>query len=701
MFQVSSAISKLSEASDRASREGSAGPRDERTPSPRGIRRGNNFSELLQKFSSSDASGSEKSDTDSLSHAVRKPFLTRQEACALSSSTSSEETRRTPERTQSLRLRGSRSAAMEKEGSPVQRSSSFKSDFMKQRFSPEPEQRRRLPETPVKQTNNVEKSDKTVSEKFEKVQKPVMEEVDKTPKHGMDQSDKYHKAVSEQSDKPSPELASVLSKRSEIVQKQQETGVENERRKILDGNVEKADTFTPASVDEVIADSEVARMLRSRRKETDTKEGYEQRIHDGKVEKADSFKPASVDEVFADSEVAKMLRSRRKETDSSIESMMDKETKSQAIYSQREIESEKLRSKSQTPEKSQIKADISKPVSQTVLESKVSLQTRSHGPKAEDHSVSIHDKTKEIGANVIATVPKLDMSSIDKSLAVLEHVTHELKDPDIDLKDEKEQKLHDALSNVHVDKQSEVVQFINSVQSDNLNVSHAVIQPKMSDSQLNVDTNKIEKARTTADASNNAIHDKEVSNLDAKIEQVKESGQNKKIEKEREELNKGIESKINGKHEESVRSESPSTAGTVDITNKSEIKRKITRDRTPERQSPSRSGPMRVTSHVKVTASSGLTRTESLGRTESEKPKGLVKTSASSLGLTRTESVGRSESERPKGILKRTPSLHKTGVYVDPELANILKTRQAKHEDVEEELETQKLSAQEEIRRSR
>ena len=71
-------------------------------------------------------------------------------------------------------------------------------------------------------------------------------------------------------------------------------------------------------------------------------------------------------------------------------------------------------------------------------------------------------------------------------------------------------------------------------------------------------------------------------------------------------------------------------------------------------------------------------------------------------GLTRTESVGRSDSERPKGILKRTPSLKQTGVNVDPELAEVLKTRRQRHEDVEEEDESgKKLSAQEEIRRIR
>ena len=582
LLQVSSAISKLSEAQDRGSKEGSPSSRDERTSSPRGFRRGNNFSELLQKFSSSEASGSERSDTDTKSSSFRKPFLTRQEACAVSSSASSEETRRTPERTQSLRLRSTQSPGVKKEAVSVQRSSSFKSDFMKRRFSPEPAERRRLPETPVAQKQTVE-----------------------------------------QSDKPSPELAEVLNKRSQIVKKQQETGAVQER----------------------------------------------ERIHDGRIEKADRFSSAAVDEVIVDSEVAKMLRSRRKETDSSAESASDKDTKTQA---QTKIETMKHDTKtysrnvinisdkniSQTSEVSVAKTEVPKLKSQSSFESKTSIYVSKTKPRVEDQAVSLQDKPKLSDSE---TVPKLDLSSIDKSLAVLDHVTHELDEPGVELKDEKEIKLHKALHDVHIDKQKEVVQFINSVESDNLKASHTVIQPKVPDTKLNMDITKLEKERAMKETAESAMKSSEVKTLESKSN--KESRQVKHEEKV------SLE-----KQEQDKRSESPSTAGTVDISNKNEIKRKFTRDRTPERQSPRRNGPMKVTSPVKV---------------------------SSGAGLTRTESVGRSESERPKGILKRTPSLHKTGVNVDPELASILKNRRAKHDDVEEEETAEKLTAQEEIRKTR
>ena len=588
-MQVSSAITKLSEATERVNKEGSSSGKDDKTSSPRGFRRGNNFSALLQKFSSSEASSSEKSDTDAKSSNLRKPFLTRQEAYTVSSSQSSEETRRTPERTQSLRLRGSQSSSVEKEGLSVQRSSSFKSDFMKRRRyspepEPEPEQRRRLPETPVAQ-----------------------------------------KQTMEQSDKPSPELADVLTKRSQIVKNQQETGDVQER----------------------------------------------ERIHDGRVEKADKFVSADVDEVIVDNEVARMLKSRRKETDSSVEVTSDKDTRSQQKNSGSEqtpkidvvnAESKTLtklqdRSRSQTPEKSLTKTEIPKLKSQSSFESKTSIHVSSTKPKTEDHLVSLQEKNKK---NISETVPKLDLTSIDTSLAVLEHVTHELDEPQVDLKDEKEIKLHKGLRDVHVDKQTEVVQFIHSVEGDNLNANHSVIQPKVPDEKLNVDIVKIEKERTEK-VLDSALRSKGDKTVDTKLSYRghRQGSQEKEIKE---------------KHDRELRSESPTTAGTVDITNKNEIKKKFTRDRTPERQSPKRNGPMKVMSQLKVSAGAGLTR---------------------------TESVGRSESERPKGILKRTPSLHKTGVNVDPELASILKNRRAKHEDVEEEEVGEKLTAREEIMKHR
>ena len=71
------------------------------------------------------------------------------------------------------------------------------------------------------------------------------------------------------------------------------------------------------------------------------------------------------------------------------------------------------------------------------------------------------------------------------------------------------------------------------------------------------------------------------------------------------------------------------------------------------------------------------------------------------IGLTRTESVGRTDSERPKGILKRTPSLKHTGVSVDPELAEVLMSRRTRHDETEEDDLEKKLTAEEEIRRER
>ncbi|XP_070186679.1 platelet binding protein GspB-like isoform X2 [Littorina saxatilis] len=173
--------------------------------------RGKDFSQLLQKFSSnSEASSSERSDSDS---GHRLTTLRRGDTGHSSSDDAQlDGSRRTPERSHSLRVARSAAAASPKESKEkgVERSSSFKSDFMKKRFSPVP-----------------------------------------------------------QDDKPSAELSAVLSRRQEEVQKQQEEEVESDKRG--DRRQARAEKFKAASVEEVIADNEVAAVLKARRKETDSK----------------------------------------------------------------------------------------------------------------------------------------------------------------------------------------------------------------------------------------------------------------------------------------------------------------------------------------------------------------------------------------------------------------------------------------------
>ncbi|XP_053386334.1 uncharacterized protein LOC123538762 isoform X4 [Mercenaria mercenaria] len=529
--KVSAAISKLTESSEKAAPEGSSKKTEEQT---KRIRRGNNFSQLLQKFSGSEASSSERSDSESPRR--NKIFLKRQEACAVSSG-SSDETRRTPERTQSLKLRSKESPVMEKEsGSSVQRSSSFRSDFMKRRFSPEPDNRRRLPSTPA-----------------------------------------------EQSDQPSPELAKVLSKRNEIVAKQQEDGEVVEKRRIHDGRVEKADRHSAAVDDEVIADSEVLKMLKSRRKETDS-----------------SIENSSVSE----------SENKSQKPSSHVESAFKSDTKTQLSQtSKASTESDKERGRLQ---------------SQSSVESKLTINLAKTEKEKVSHPASHLDKSESAKSKTY--VPNLDLASIDTSLDVLKTVTDDLDDTE-----HSSDKLNTDLSHLKVTSPTQVAQFIKTVESD----SHS--QPEI-------------KSQTT---------------------QSRTEAQEQKSSRSR-----VIESKVQSKTESIQRPSSPTSPphGSINITNKSQIMRKIsTRDRTPERQSPKRSGPMKV----------------------------MAPMSSSGSGLTRTESVGRSESERPKGILKRTPSLKQSGVIVDPELAEVLKSRRNRHEDVDEEEEDNKLTAEEEIRKAR
>ena len=194
-------------------------------PASRHPSRGKEFSQLLHKFSSSsaEASSSERSDSDS-THRRRgqRGQADREAGGGNSSSDDAAQTlsaRNTPERSHSLKVvrsaghtaKGGGEAGKETDRHGVERSASFKSDFMKRRFSPVPQQ----------------------------------------------------------SDAPSAELSSVLSRRHQEVERQQQHDDDNDDRR-GDRRQARADHFKTSAIEEVIADSEVASVLRARRKETDS-----------------------------------------------------------------------------------------------------------------------------------------------------------------------------------------------------------------------------------------------------------------------------------------------------------------------------------------------------------------------------------------------------------------------------------------------
>ncbi|XP_046380954.2 supervillin-like isoform X3 [Haliotis rufescens] len=193
---------------------------DSRTHLTRPLSQKKDISSLIQRFSNSDASSSEKSDTETNISRRRVLPIRRQDPVVISSSPSdesnTESSRRTPERTHSLRIHGS----TETTDSKVQRTSSFKSDFMRRRFSGD-------------------------------------------------------------TDKPTPELADVLGKRSNIVEKQEEEDRVRSAAKAT-SKYEKADTWKAAEVEEVIADNEVAAVLKARRKQTDSLSDNETKEQDNK-----------------------------------------------------------------------------------------------------------------------------------------------------------------------------------------------------------------------------------------------------------------------------------------------------------------------------------------------------------------------------------------------------------------------------------
>lgn len=213
---------------------------------------------MLQKFSGSDRSSGELGDLSPR----RKVNLRRQEACAVGSSDESD-SRRTPERTQSLRVKKLPSPDERK---PVQRSESFKSDFMRKRCSPET-----ILDTPVDEDTETMAT-------------------------------------------PNPELAAILNKRHKVVTDQQIQGQKLEKEQIYSNKIEKEDQIHKlAEVDEVISDSQVASVLKARLNESDSSKSGEQNNIDNR------FKPyQKTEDIITDTEVANILKVRKTETDSKI-----------------------------------------------------------------------------------------------------------------------------------------------------------------------------------------------------------------------------------------------------------------------------------------------------------------------------------------------------------------------------------------------
>ena len=293
----------------------------------------------------------------------------------------------------------------------------------------------------------------------------------------------------EQSDKPSPELAQVLNRRSEIVAKQQEDGAVVERS----------------------------------------------RIHDGRVERAQDFSAAREEEIIADQEVLQMLKNRRKETDSSV--------------TVKESESVKL-----TLDKNLNNSDKN---NSSKLMERVSQVIQSGGGVVNSDKTAIQKQT----------VPKLDLSSIDTSLSVLKTVTDDLQLSDESMavsQTKGSNRITSELSHINVTSPTQVVQFIKSVEKDK---------------SKDIATDDVKKSHSSSIQLRSSVSSK--SSQEETIQRTSSS----ELESEN-------------------RMASSSHTGAIDINSKSEIKKKIsTRDRTPERQTPKRTGPMKVTAQLSTSGS--------------------------------------------------------------------------------------------------
>ncbi|VDI10833.1 supervillin [Mytilus galloprovincialis] len=179
---------------------------------------------------------------------------------ALGSGSSDESRRSTPERTQSLRVKRTPPPDDIETIKGVQRSGSFKSNFMRRQNSPETVERRILPNIPDKiDTEHVQS---------EVITEHVQSE-DTTEEDEMKSSRTY---LCQASDKPTEELAEILKQRKKHVKTQQKDGEKDERERITSKKIEKAENLAPAAdVEEVIENTEVLSILKVRRQETDSR----------------------------------------------------------------------------------------------------------------------------------------------------------------------------------------------------------------------------------------------------------------------------------------------------------------------------------------------------------------------------------------------------------------------------------------------
>ncbi|XP_061169748.1 uncharacterized protein LOC133179062 isoform X3 [Saccostrea echinata] len=407
------------------------------------VRRKNDFSSLLQKFSGSNGESGDVSPR-------RKVNLHRQEACAIGSSDESD-SRRTPERTQSLRVKKSPSPD-EKKG--VQRSESFKSDFMRKRYSPE-----------------------TV------INTPLEED-------------------SENMATPNPELAAILNRRHKVVTDQQIKGQELEREQIYSKKIEKEDqTHKPAEVDEVICDEQVASKLKTRLNETDSSNLREGNNID------DRFKPyQKSDDIITDSEVASILKARKKETDSKVakgNEIVTKEYDQSSQQTPKVVSNDKVNKQEQSslapPQKtegSQAKvtssvSEVTTSVSQLVTSTKAQSPEHTHSTDSEKlakkpetektpgatvspmpHIVSnITTKAQSPELNRITDSDKLGEKSEPEKTTVMPHIVSNIKSSEFLEKDSDKEKspLRSLRSSVSPSKDN-----VSSVESSSSSKSSAI-----------------------------------------------------------------------------------------------------------------------------------------------------------------------------------------------------------------------------------
>ncbi|ESO96780.1 hypothetical protein LOTGIDRAFT_174685 [Lottia gigantea] len=623
-------------------------------------RRGNNFNQLLQKFSSSEISSSERSESDASSRVTGRSRQSKHSG-SISSSDESNTDRQTPERSHSFKLR----TVKENDDSPnvPKRSSSFKSDFMRQRYE--------VDKPPEEEFVSVLQSRSEITDKSDLISLSKYENLDK--------------------------VKTVISPVEEIIVDKELSAVLKSRRKETDEKVEKDQNSNNSSThiskpyqDAFISDSLL--QSKSRVYNIDSSLAELSKV----TEELDKPESTISKTYLSDTEFGQITSQRRKSSSASL---------SDAVQYIKDVESS-------------ISSRISETISKHQDEKKNSRETSPLDGVSKNFD---QNKTVQHSSQIIASqkqdVKDRQISSDSNRAASLESKT--VVPRGIEIVDEKpksfalsetlqiknvtleESSTDDLFENVSTEMLSSAQDKMADKSMSGVSITPAIIIDKQSisnsrenDAKLH-DINKSKMSATVrrdsaeTETRRVVVLEEKTQIYSSKIKNEEDSSQSWLIKSDNLSLDAAVK-KVDEVHSQQF-GDSAKNSSLVTNTLPSDSESVASETKYPLQKD---SLPLPSEKYLDVSESTILTSSDRSRDISDNSADDHVKCKPKSTGLSRSESLKttglkRTESfERRRGILKRTPSLPKqSGPIIDEQLARILQQRkkQVETEDSPEE----------------